>query len=574
MADGVAFVNGFRNTIHAVDLRSGKRLWSFRWPTTYTGSWFNAWGSIRNRGLAIWQDKILMGTADCHLVAVSRKTGQKLWAARSCDSQENKTITGAPHVGGGRIFMGMAGGDFGSRSHVDAFDAESGRHLWRFYTVPREGDSDPAQARAAKTWATGLVPRGGAPYETIVYDPETKLVYVGTGGPFPWSPSERGGGGHDELYTDSIVALDAETGAYVWHYQSTPDNAWNFESTFPLVVATLTLDGKPRRAVMHSPKNGFFYVIDARTGLLLNEPKPVTSISWASGIDMETGRPIQNEQARYDRQPGKAAIVKPTVLGVHNAYPMGFSPLTGLVYLIGIDQSGPWRLHDKPIGFGGRAVSDYSTPATAFMLAWDPVQQKSRWRNEGGGRSYSGTLVTAGNLVLYGTAGSLHLLRADTGREIRTLAVPNHASGTPSSVTVDGVQTVLLPADNRLLAFKLGGKASPPPAVAETPFSKPPLPRFPSELGERGRTLYDGHDCSSCHYFNSSLSRAAPDLRRSSAGIHEIWNEIVLKGLFVSKGMVHYGDKFAYPSNITEEEVRAIQAYVINEAWDAFEDSQ
>jgi PQQ-dependent dehydrogenase (methanol/ethanol family) len=577
VAGNTAFVIGFRNTVYAIDLGTGHTLWSYTWPNTFTGKLVAAWSYQRHRGLALWHDRVMIGTADCHLVALDQKSGEKIWSVSACDPNDDQGITGAPRIGGDKIFIGQAGADAGARGHIDAFAAQDGRHLWHFDVVPRSTDTDSVQRRALETWSKDHEPRGGTPYDSIVFDPKTNLVYVGTGGPYPWNPAERGRGAGDELFTDCIVALNADTGAYVWHYQSTPQNAWNWESAAPGTIADLNIGGRIRHVYMYAPKNGFFYVLDAQTGELISA-KNFMRVTWASGIDPKTGRPIQNAAARYDRLPGKSAVVWPSAVGGHAMQPLAFNPQTQLVYFPILDRPGRFEVIPEVAPLAGRMEFTIDPGATR-LLAWDPIKQRTRWQLEeskgGVVGNTTGVLTTAGNLVLDASNGLLRAMRADNGKLLQTIAIQSYfppedrvGSEAPSTVEANGSQIILLPVDTRLVAFALNGSKPVAKGAAQTevPMPKPPLARFPAEQAARGQRLYTVLNCVLCHGNGGFEARnAAPDLLRSSAQTHSDWDRIVVDGLRVSGGM----PKFA---NFTDKAgAEAIEAYVINEAWKMYD---
>ena len=339
VAGGMIYQSGGMGKAWANDLRTGKQIWEFdaklRWPMGLVPSW----GSRISRGLAVWKDTVLKATGDCRLFALNRKTGRELWEVQACNPDDPKTITGAPRVGGGKVFIGNANSDIGiGRGHVDAFDIETGRRLWRFYTIPGDpakGFENKAMAMASRTWGKDYWKKsgGGSPWEGITYDPRTNLVLIGTDGPAPISPPARGSSGGDELFTNAIVAVDADTGEYVWHYSTTPGDGWNYAAASPVTLADLEIGGRKREVVMLAPKNGFFYVFDARTGKLVNQPRNLVPVNWASGIDMETGRPRISPAAQYWLNGNKGVLMAPGAEGGHTWPPMSYSPKTGLVYV-------------------------------------------------------------------------------------------------------------------------------------------------------------------------------------------------------------------------------------------------
>lgn len=597
IADGAVYQSGNLGRAWAHDVRTGKLLWSFdagmRFPTS---NWVPSWGSRVNRGLAIWEDVVLTVAGDCRLFGLDRRTGAKIWEAQPCDPNLHQAITGAPRVGDGKVFIGNTNADYGmgafGRGHVDAFDAKTGKHLWRFYTMPGDparGFENAAMEMASKTWGPEYWKNAGAgsPWEGITYDPRTDLVYIGTDGPKPMSPRLRPAPAGDELFTNAIVAVKADTGEYVWHYSTTPGDGWNYAATMPVVLANLSINGKEREVVMSAPKNGFFYVLDAHSGKLVNEPKPIVAVNWASHIDMATGRPIVNEDAKYWLK-GKdgASIVSPNPMGAHSWMPMSFNPQTGLVYI---------PVSDFPSLMGEEKFDIYYAMRNGLtykgsLLAWDPVRQTERWRRDIGRPYQGGTLTTAGNLVFQGTtSGYFRSYRADTGEQLWSFYVGSGISGGASTVEVDGEQLILVPAGPspspgsyatlfadpapgpaRLFAFSLHGKAKLPPIPQEDlTLVEPPEPPPEPALAEQGRAIYYANGCELCHGIEAIAGRGSvPDLRRLNAPRYELFSQIVRGGLLKANGMPIFAD------SISEEQLPALKAYILEQAWRGYREQQ
>lgn len=578
VADGVIYQSGPGSIIYANDVLTGKFLWRFDASIKFPGDIATGWGNHRNRGLAILGDKVFVSTGDCRLVAVDRKHGTRVWDEQVCAPGDGYTITAAPRVGAGKIFVAPANLDMGTRrGYVEAHDAVTGKRLWRFYTIPGDpakGFENAAMERASKTWGKEYWKRigGGSAWDSMTYDPTTNLLYVGTGGASPWNPKERGAGRGDELFTNCILALNADNGEYVWHYQVTPNDAWNFEATMPIMTADLPLAGGVRHVVMEAPKNGFFYVLDAKTGKLLSANN-FAPVNWASHIDLNSGRPVELPAARYYDRVDGTFTVQPSIGGAHDWHPMSYSPITGLVYLpvngdstkITVSKTKSWMM--------GKIAFD-EVMATGSLLAWDPVHQRARWEQKLETPSNSGVLSTAGNLVFQGTAaGDLRAYRADTGAPVWSMSAASPLLGTPITVEVEGRQTIFVytgydvAGPVRLLAFQLGGSKQLPDTKPVAPFPKPPLPRPESESVERGRALFESRGCSMCHGIAAQTYGAdptMPDLRRASAQTHQEFAVIVLGGLRRDKGMPMFAD------TVSVEDLNAIQAFVLSQAWEAY----
>src|SRR5271154_1250007 len=356
VVDGVMYFTSAWSKAFALNAATGALLWEY--DPKVPPEWdVNACCDVVNRGVAVWRGKVFFGTLDGRLVALDAASGKQIWEIQTTDRSMRYTITGAPRVVKGLVIIGNGGAEMSVRGYVSAYDADSGKLVWRFYTVPGDPSKpfeNPILSKAAKTWTGEWWKHGGGGtvWDSIVYDPELNLLYIGAGNGAPWNSRIRSPGGGDNLFTCSIVALRPETGEYVWHYQENPDEAWDYDSDEQMILADLTISGQPRRVLMHAPKNGIFYVLDRATGALISAA-PYTHITWASGVDMKTGRPIETALARY---PGhQTELVFPGPLGAHSWQPMSYSPVTGLVYIPIQDVGFPYKsdadFHAKNLGF-------------------------------------------------------------------------------------------------------------------------------------------------------------------------------------------------------------------------------
>ena len=498
------------SVVFAVDARSGKERW--RWDPEVNQEAVRpkvCCGAV-NRGLALYEGKIFAPIIDGRLVALDALTGKVAWEARVAYPQDWYSLTMAPRVAGGKVLVGVSGGDHPTRGFFDAYDAATGARVWRFYTVPGDPANPPeneAMRRAAKTWGGDFYKMGGggAVWDGMAYDPDLDLIYAGTGNAEPWVEKFRGAQGLDNLYTCSIVAVRASTGELKWYYQAVPNDNWDYDSVQQMTLADLTIDGRPRKVLMQASKNGFFYVLDRVTGEFLSA-QPFTQVNWARGFD-NSGRPQINPQAFY----GKAAVtIFPTAGGAHNWSPMSFNPVTGLVYIPATYASWTYAAGDEvipaPTGHTG-LVRGFLPPLPnalpmigpaplennrGVLEAWDPVHQKLVWRTPGGGGIGGGTLTTAGNLVFQATnEGRLLAYSADQGTKLLDLSLGRFGAGPPITYLLDGKQYVALvagtgrrptisgPTDAKvdnpplLYVFELDGKAELPS------MTMPPVPAGP-----------------------------------------------------------------------------------------------
>ena len=471
--DGTLYGTSTWSVVFAIDVRTGALEWKWD-PGLVKGG--PALGGPRfccgpvNRGVAIYQGRVYVGLLDGRLVALDAKNGDVVWSVQTTPAGSDYSITGAPRIIKGRVVIGNGGGEYGVRGYLTAYDAETGKEDWRWYVVPGDpskGVEDRSMEMAVRTWRGEWwkYGGGGTPWDGISYDPELDLVYVGTGNGSPWSRDHRSQGYGDNLYLSSIVALRGSTGEYVWHYQTTPGDDWDYNSAQPMILADLTIAGRARKVLMQAPKNGFFYVLDRVTGEFISAA-PYAMVTWATHIDPKTGRPVETPEARYGKKPAR---LSPSPVGAHHWPPMAYNPSTGLVYFPGQEtssvfqnvetfefKSGQWNTGTR---LGVTAVKIEPVPMPdirAFLVAWDPVAQKERWRNDF--RPAGGVLSTAGHLIFAGDAGGkLYAFDPATGNTLwEHEMLPGVA--TPVAFMVDGKQyvAVLAGANNgRVFAFAL-----------------------------------------------------------------------------------------------------------------------
>jgi PQQ-dependent dehydrogenase (methanol/ethanol family) len=609
VVDGVMYFTSAWSKVFALDAATGARLWSYD-PKVPPAWAVNACCDVVNRGVAVWRGKVFVGTLDGRLVALEAATGKPVWETLTIDRQFRYTITGAPRVAKGKVIIGNGGSEMGVRGYVSAYTAETGQMVWRFYTVPgdpRKPFENPILEKAAETW-TGewwKFGGGGTVWDAIVYDPEFDLLYLGVSNGSPWNQRIRSPGGGDNLFLSSIVALKPDTGEYVWHYQETPGETWDYTACQQIILADLPFEGQMRKVLLHAPKNGFFYVLDRATGALISA-KPYTQVNWASGIDLQTGRPIETEIARY---PGSnPAPILPGPLGAHNWQPMSYSPLTRLVYIpvmeagflyksverfepkklaanYGIDVVAAGMPQDPQIK---RAILE---SVKGSLVAWDPVGQKQAWAVERPGPWNGGTLATAGNLVFEGTAsGNFEAYRADTGEKLWSFAAQTGVMAGPVTYTINGQQYVAVLAGwggvfplatgevafksgrvrniSRMLAFKLGGKASLPPLPEfKEPALKPPPARASAAAVKNGERLYQRY-CAACHGDVAVSGGVLTDLRSSRTLANNRWFDIVLNGRLRPLGMV------SFARELSRQDAADIRAYVIFRAHQSLEEAK
>ncbi len=593
--DGVIYTSGSWSVVYAMDAKTGEIRWMYDPKVPRERAYFICCDVV-NRGVALYRGKVYVGTLDGRLIALDQHSGTPVWSVATSDSAKPYSITGAPRIAKGLVIIGNAGAEFGVRGYISAFDAETGKMAWRSYSVPgdpSQGFESKAMESAAKTWTgewwkTG---GGGTPWEGVVYDPALDLLYFGTGNATAWYRALRGGG--DSLYTASILAVHASNGELAWHFQTTPGDNWDYDATQPLMQADLNIGGRPRKVIMQANKNGFFYVLDRETGEFISGAPFVSGVTWASGLDPKTGRPIESQAVHADLKP---VIASPSPDGAHNWNPIAFSPATGLVYLAAkvgtqfLHAPDPkWKYDANGHNLGLDAMYDgplndklASLPhATGELVAWDPVAQKAAWRASYPTVEGGGVLATGGNLVFQGRAdGVLAAYRATDGKQLWSFDAGTGIIAPPVTYTINGAQYVSVlagwggspamfnapgsgpvkPGYGRILTFMLDGSATlKAPAFGH---KDPPVPAIttnaPPRVVREGGLLFNS-ECAPCHGL-FAVAGPLPDLRYGSKETLQDIEGIVLGGSRASAGMP------SFTNILSAGQVQAIQAYIVSRA--------
>lgn len=601
MVNRTLYFTGSWSVIFALDPVTGEQKWTYDPKVDRAFLAKGCCGAV-NRGVAYHDGKIVSATYDGRLLALDADSGEKLWEVQTTDKSQSYTITGAPRLAGDLVVIGNGGAELGVRGYVTAYKVETGEQVWRWFTVPgnpADGFENAQMEMAAQTW-TGRWWEwggGGTVWDSMVYDPELDLLYIGVGNGSPWNQSMRSPDGGDNLFLTSIVALQAASGEYVWHYQTTPGDTWDYTATQHMILADFDIEGEKRKVLMQAPKNGIFYVLDRVSGELISA-EPYALLTWATGVDMATGRPIETPDARkFD---GKNVSL-PSNAGAHNWPPMSYNPQTGLVYIptmvfpIAFKQptedkdmqpgQGYWN-----VGFDRMANAIPKIPGldaimdqeyTGKLVAWDPVKQEAVWSPPDGRPNNGGVLSTAGQLVFNGGQDNLfNAYDAATGERLWSYDLYTSAV-TPMTYAVDGEQYVVvmagisggfaseggpvahgwnMPRRSRVMAFKLGGthKVEPLP-VLDRAIPQPAPVTASADVVARGEVMYQRH-CAYCHGDGFRTGGVNPDLRRSPAGIHALWQQIVRDGLFSNAGMV------GFAQFLTEDDAEAIRQFTLSEA--------
>ncbi len=600
MIDGVIYTSGSWSMVYAHDAKTGELLWFY--DPGVSPQWaVHLCCDVVNRGVAVKDGMVYFGTLDGRLIALDANTGKARWRVQTTDTDKPYSITGAPRVVNDKVIIGNGGSEYGVRGYVSAYDTKTGAMVWRFYTVPgnpAEPPESPAMKTALTTWngEWWKIGGGGTVWDSMAYDPDLNLLYIGVGNGAPWNRQIRSPEGGDNLFVSSIVALNPDDGSYVWHYQTTPGESWDYTATQHMILATLEGQDGPRKVIMQAPKNGFFYVLDRATGELLSAEK-YANVSWASHVDLETGRPVETAAARYI---GKdSGLQFPGPIGGHNWHPMSYNPDTGLVYIP--QQDVPW-VYATDSGFEYRpgywntgtdnlAATLPDDPAiqqailatvTGAIVAWDPVAAAPRWTIKHGGPWNGGLLSTAGNLLFQGnSAGQFVAYRADNGEVLWSFDAQTGVVAPAITYRLDGEQYVAVvagwggalalvggktlkagprPNRSRLLVFRLGGKTELPAASNSVALeiAPPPLTGTTEQIAA-GKKVYLEY-CVFCHGDGAVSGGVVPDLRALTPDKHEQWQAIVLGGLHWQQGMVSFSDQ------LNKEQAENIHHYVIERA--------
>jgi quinohemoprotein ethanol dehydrogenase len=605
VVEGVMYVTSAWSVVYALDAKTGKQLWVYD-PEVDKAVGVKACCDVVNRGVAIYEGKVFVGVIDGRLEALDAASGEVLWSTVTVDQSKPYTITGAPRVVDGKVLIGNGGAELGVRGYLSAYDTNSGEKIWRFYTVPNpdkqpDGEiSDAAlQSVGNLTWGdTGAWTTdggGGTVWDSIVYDEVGDQIIFGVGNGSPWNRTFRDPSGGDNLFLSSIVAVDAKTGTYKWHFQTTPGDNWDYTATQTIILADLPLgpNGAKRRVAMQAPKNGFFYVLDAAT----ISGDGFVPLNWATGLDPK-GRPIEVKEARYGKTPFPQT---PGPLGAHNWHPMAFNPDTGLAYIPAQEIPQAYgedpRYASKATGWNTGADFAAGIPPVAppevlkflrstlkgRLIAWDPVARKPRWTVEHENAWNGGVLSTAGGLVFQGKlSGDFVAYDAATGEKVWSHALKSGGASGPGTYMIDGEQYVTIttgwgsafalsagfaydetvPATvGKVVTFKLGGTGQIADAGLAVAARTPQAAAFGTPILIADGAVLFSRNCMVCHGPLAASSGVLPDLRWSAiTGNAEAWKGVVTDGNLAANGMVSFSEF------VTPAESEAIRAYVLAQA--------
>jgi quinohemoprotein ethanol dehydrogenase len=599
MSEGVLYFSGPWSVVYAVDATTGRLRWKY--DPQVPGQWArNACCDVVNRGVALSQGRVYVASLDGYLIALDAKSGAEVWRADTFIDRVtmNYSSTGAPRVAGGNVVIGNGGAEMGARGYVSAYDLQSGKLSWRFYTVPgdpkKSGDESPDVTLARKTWSKDSrwdLGGGGTVWDSMVYDAPLGLIYIGVGNGMPHPVWSRSPGGGDNLYLSSIVALDVGTGRMRWYYQTTPGDSWDYTASQNMILADVQIEGNTRHVLMQAPKNGFFYVLDRETGRLLSA-KPYTKVTWAKEVNLATGKPVMADQSNYST---KDKVIWPSQAGGHNWMPMSFSETDKLVFIPSLDagmvfgmvpgkdvtfRAGANNEGDSIKGWAPGPSKSKAPILDSVLKAWDPATAKLSWQTPPQPFYGGGVMSTAAGLVFQGSAdGLFNAYAAKSGEKLASLATGTGIMAAPISYEIDGVQYIAVLAGfggamsaigysegsaahdrenaERLLVFKLGGGAVPMPALRRHDPQPVPAPlTSDAAILARGADVFDR--CGQCHAYRDGPN-AYPNLWNLSPGTHAAFKAIVLDGALSYAGMPSFKDA------LSEDDVRAVQAFIIDD---------
>ena len=608
--DGIMFLTSEWSIVYAIDAKTGEEVWYYD-PDVPKDWGRKACCDVVNRGVAVWKGYVFSATLDGRIIKLDAETGELIWEINTLiDPDGDYTITGAPRIANDLIFIGNGGAEYGVRGYVSAFNTDTGRLVWRFYTVPGNPSlpfEHPEMEIAAETWKGGewwKIGGGGTVWNSIVYDPEFNQVYIGVGNGSPWTRVIRSPGGGDNLFLSSMVALDADTGKMNWYYQTTPGDNWDYTAVQDMMLAEMEIDGKQRKVIMQAPKNGFFYVLDRKTGELLRAHKYAV-VNWATHVDMETGRPVENKEKDYLEE---KQWILPGALGGHNWQAMSYDPDLGLVYIP--TQIAPtiykmteeWqktgKIKYKPNSWNtGLELGKYLNLALAMpevpiptgsLQAFDPLTGEKRWEVNYPQHWNGGTLSTKAGLTFQGNGmGFFNAYDSSSGDLLWSKDIQTSMLAPPITFVIDDEQYIAILAgtgggnnhggdtlgfhtehlaslkygnSGRLLAFKLNGEAK-LPRLDLLNKSIPEQPELTSSEFQinRGLELY-GEYCAFCHGTAVRAGPALPDLRMMNNNSHELFKDIVYDGILKDNGMSSFSDV------LSENDVESIYHYIVNTA--------
>ena len=599
VVDGVMYVSNGWSVIYALNATNGEEIWRHDPEVDRSYAALACCGPAHNRGVAVYDGKVFVGTFDGRLIAVDANTGEELWDIDTWipEGLGRFNITGAPRAAAGKVVIGQGSGESGHRrGYVTAYDTDTGEVAWRFFLVPgnpNEPFEHPEMELAAQTWGGEWwkYGGGGTAWNSLVYDEEFNSLYVGVGNGAPWPREIRSPGGGDDLFLSTIISLNMDTGRMNWYYQTTPGDNWDYSSAMDMTIGEIEFSGEMRQVLLQAPKNGFFYVLDRNNGELLRALPYTDGIDWATHVDMETGRPVENPDVVYEVEP---QWIMPANSGAHNWEPQSWDNEQGLMYFYyhdianfysldeGFVETGSYEIRERGLSLGWgegeyrRRLIEQAGPrpdSQAYIGAFDPITGTYKWRHPLESDYNGGVVATRGNILFHPEGTGEFSARDTSNGELlwRFKAPGSFRSTSVITYQIDGAQYVTtmmngnraIDMGGTVLTFKLNGDAElqiPEIAVAELPDL--PDTDFTLEQVREGDTLYHAQ-CSSCHGgigIADEVAIVAPDLRLMSLDSHSQMETIVLQGSRVQQGMPDF------ENTINKDELESIRAFVVTQA--------
>ncbi len=598
VVDGVMYATNGWNVVFALDAASGAEIWRYDPQTNREYVKYSCCGGAVNRGVAVYEGRVFVATNDGRLIAVDAATGAPVWDVDTYHESAlgRFNITGAPRTAGGKVFIGNGSSEVGRRrGYVTAYDTDSGELAWRFYLVPGDPSQPfehPEMEMAAKTWGGEWwkLGGGGTAWNSLVFDEAFNTLLIGVGNGAPWPRQIRSPGGGDDLFLTAIVAVDIDTGRMRWYYQTVPGDNWDYSAAMDITLADMEIDGVQRKVMLQAPKNGFFYVIDRDDGELLRAHRYTDQINWATHVDLNTGRPVENPEVQYELDP---QWIIPANAGAHNWEPMSFDENAGIMYLYYHDYANFYSLDEQFVDTGvfeiaevgqslGIGIGPYRQrlaekagprpPEVGYLGAFDPLTGEYKWRHRLESSFNGGVLATATGVLFHGEGQGIFRARStEDGEPLWAYDAAGAFSSSVISYAIGDTQYVATMVSGSLehatpgtlLVFKLGGtdqRPLPPKRDMSIP-EQPPLNASAEEL-ERGNALYHRH-CALCHRglgVESVVATVTPDLRRMSAETRSAFAAIVLGGARQQLGMP------SFAGDLDHQALNDILQFVTSEA--------
>ena len=599
VVDGVMYVSNGWSVIYALDATTGEEIWKYDPEVDRSYIRLACCGPAHNRGVAVYEGKVFVGTFDGRLIAVNAENGEEVWDVDTWipEGLGRFNITGAPRAAAGKVYIGQGSGESGHRrGYVTAYDADTGEVSWRFFLVPGDPSQPfehPEMELAAQTWGGEWwkYGGGGTAWNSLVYDEEFNSLYIGVGNGAPWPREIRSPGGGDDLFLSTIVSVDVETGRMNWYYQTTPGDNWDYSSAMDMALGEIEFGGEMRKVVLQAPKNGFFYVIDREDGELLRALPYTEGIDWATHVDMETGRPVENPDVVYESEP---QWIMPANSGAHNWEPQSWDNELGLMYFYyhdianfysldeGFVETGEYEIRERGLSLGWgegeyrRRLIEEADPrpeSQAYIGAFDPITGGYKWRHELESDYNGGVVATRGGLLFHpeGT-GEFSARDTDDGEILwrynapgtfRSTSVMTYQVGRDQYVAtmMNGNRAIDL--GGTVLAFKLDGNLDLPiPDIVQATVPELPDGDFGVDQISEGDDIYHAQ-CASCHGgigIPNEVAIVAPDLRLMTLSTHDEMSDIVIGGSRADRGMPEFRDA------ITSDQLESIRAFVVEQA--------